>query len=336
MWRDELGPGWRRERDRTAERPYGLYVDGAASPDDFAASVAMGLRGAPPTLDPKWLYDAEGSSLYERITATEAYYPTRVEDALLARIAPEVRDAAGAATVVELGSGSSAKTRHLLDAWAARGPVRYVAVDVSEPALRGACAALAARYPGAEVDALVATYDRGLGAIAGGGGPKLVAFLGSSLGNFDRDRTRAFLAQVAATLRPGDHLLLGVDLVKPEPVLRAAYDDPEGWTRRFIFNAFARMNRELGAGVPVDALRYEARWNAADAQVEMWVHLDRAVRFGLGTHHVTLPAGAAILVEVSRKFTQQEVTDAAGSVGLAPVAAWTDPRGWFADLLFRA
>lgn len=328
----ELGPGWRRE----VGLGWTLHADlrEGHSPD-FAASTLAGLRSTPPALDPRWLYDDRGSELYERITATEAYYPTRLEDGLLARHAASLRERVGASAVVELGSGSSTKTRHLLDAWAARGGVHYLPIDVSGSALRGACAELAARYPAATLDALVTSYVPGLRAIADRCGPKLVAFLGSSLGNFDRARTRAFLAELAGAMRPGDHLLLGVDLVKPEPVLVAAYDDPDGWTRRFILNLFSRMNRELGAAVPVEALRYEARWNAEALQVEMWVHVEAPFEVAVGGERVALAAGQAILVEISRKFTEAQVAEDALAAGLEPVGGWTDDRRWFADLLFR-
>lgn len=327
----ELGPEW-----RTVEHGgWTLHEDvpdGSAT--TFAASVVQGLSARPRTLDCRWLYDAEGSRLYEAITATEDYYPTRTEDQILARNASAICALVGGGAVVELGSGSSTKTRHLLDAWAAQGPVRYHPIDVSASALRGACADLAARYPGARIEGLATSYARGLAAL-GPVRPKTVVFLGSTLGNYDRAGTRAFLELVAGSLGPGDHLLLGIDRVKPADVLERAYDDSEGVTRRFILNLFGRMNRELGTSVPEDALRYESRWNPEAEQVEMRVVPTTDVPLTVEGRAIELPAGEPILVEISRKFRVSEVERVAAAVGLELRGQWSDEREWFTELLLR-
>ncbi len=322
-WHTETGAGWRLHHDAP---------DATAS--DFATSVAAGLRQTPRTLDCRWLYDAEGSALYERITETEEYYPTRTEDSILAEHAGAIRDLVGPCAVVELGSGSSTKTRHLLDAWTARGEVVYAPIDVSASALRGASEALADRYEGARIEALASTYGRGLGVLRALK-PKMVVFLGSTLGNYDRPGAQAFLTEVAETLQPGDHLLLGIDRVKPRPVLEAAYDDAAGWTRRFILNLFERMNRELGTQLSPDAMRYEARWNAEAEQVEMWVHAREAVAFDVSGERIELAADEPILVEISRKFRPERVAAMAARAGLELRGEWSDPKQWFTEQLYR-
>lgn len=327
----ELDRAWKTE-DHGAWRLHDDEPEAAVT--TFARSVLDGLTSDPRTLDCQWLYDAEGSALYEQITETMEYYPTRTEDRILADNAAAIRSLVGDAVVVELGSGSSTKTRHILDAWAARGPFEYAAIDVSDSALRGALAGLALRYPQARLEGLATTYARGLSAL-GAVSPKVVVFLGSTLGNYDPDGMRAFLEQVAEASRPGDHLLLGLDRVKPARVLEAAYDDARGVTRQFILNLFARMNRELGTDVPLDALRYEARWNPVDEQVEMWVHVLRDLDVHVEGQGIELRPGDAILVEISRKFRPERVAAVAHSVGLEQVGHWTDPDAWFSELLFR-
>jgi len=312
----------------------------AAAADDreeFARSVDRGLGAAPPRLDCRFLYDAEGSRLYEAITALDEYYLTRTEAALLARHADELRRRVGPATLVELGSGSSAKTPLLLDAWARAGrPVRYVPVDVSASALAGAFRALCADRPWLQLVGLHATHEQAfplLRTVA----PALVVFLGSSVGNLDDAELDAFLAQLAAALGPGDHVLLGADLVKDPALLEAAYDDAAGVTAAFTRNLFARMNRELGAGLDVAAFAHEARWEPQREQIEIHARVlrDQVLALpSLGRRH-PLPAGTRILVEICRKFRLETLSARLRAAGFATVETWTDPRGWFALLLLR-
>jgi L-histidine N-alpha-methyltransferase len=193
---------------------------------DLRADVLHGLTRTPKDLPPKWFYDARGSELFEEITRLPEYYPTRAEREILIDRAAEIADATRARTLVELGSGSSEKTRHLIEALLP-GLENYVPVDVSESALRGAAEALTAEHPGLRVHALIADFTRGL-ALPGTPGPRLVAFLGGTLGNLLPEQRKLFLRSVRTLLEPGDALLLGTDLVKDERTLVAAYDDAAG------------------------------------------------------------------------------------------------------------
>ncbi|HEY0711565.1 MAG TPA: L-histidine N(alpha)-methyltransferase, partial [Polyangia bacterium] len=210
------------------------------SPRAFALSIAAGLDDQPRWLDSRYLYDAAGSALFEAITQVPEYYQTRTEDALLARHATRVRELVGDATLVELGSGSSSKTRRLLDAWVAEGRARYVPIDVSAAALEPACAQLAASYPKLTVEGIAACYERALPVLTNAS-PMMLTFLGSSLGNLGTHAQGDFLDLVWQHLRAGDHFLVGLDLVKAPERLDAAYDDAAGTTAAFTKNLFVRM-----------------------------------------------------------------------------------------------
>src|SRR5262249_46191035 len=227
----------------------------------FAQSIARGLGDPPRWLPCRYLYDAEGSGLFEDITRQPEYYLTRTEDALLAAHASRLRARAGAPTLVELGSGSSTKTRHLLRAWTAGGQrARYVPVDISRDMLDASCRMLEGDFPSLEVRALAGTYEQAFARLCEFS-PLVLVFLGSSLGNFDRSETAAFLERVADGLSAGDHLLLGLDLVKDPAVLEAAYNDAAGVSAAFTRNLFARMNRQLGTRLDLDAIQHVAYWN---------------------------------------------------------------------------
>jgi len=222
-------------------------VGGGADVDTFAVSVARGLATHPRSLSCRYLYDERGSELFDAITRLPEYYLTRAEDALLRTHAPEIRELAGATALVELGSGTSTKTRHLLDAWTARDPrSTYVPVDICAEVVEASCTTLRAAYPELDVRGIAGSYDQAMPWLARVS-PLTVAFLGSTVGNFDDAELDDFLDRLAGRLRPGDCLLLGVDLVKDIAVLEPAYDDAAGVTAEFTRNLFARMNRELDA-----------------------------------------------------------------------------------------
>lgn len=293
------------------------------------ADVHRGLSGRPKTLPPKWFYDAHGSDLFERITELPEYYPTRAEREILLARSGDIAAATRARTLVELGSGSSEKTRHLIDALTQLHT--YVPVDVSESALSQAGQALAAERPGLDVHALIADFTAEL-TLPDAPGPRLVAFLGGTIGNLLPAERAAFLASVRALLAPGDALLLGTDLVKDEEVLVRAYDDGAGVTAAFNKNVLTVINRELGADFEPAAFDHVAVWDAGHEWIEMRLRsrtaqtvkvpaLDLAVHFA---------AGEEMRTEVSAKFRQEGVRAELSAAGLELAHWWTDGAGRFA------
>ncbi|MFJ4808943.1 L-histidine N(alpha)-methyltransferase [Streptomyces longwoodensis] len=293
------------------------------------ADVLHGLTTTPKTLPPKWFYDAHGSALFELITDLPEYYPTRAEREILDARATEIAAASGARTLVELGSGSSEKTRLLLDALT--GLRAYVPVDVSESALTGAGQALAAERPRLEVHALIADFTRPL-ELPDTPGPRLVAFLGGTIGNLLPTERARFLASVRALLAPGDALLLGTDLVKDEQVLVRAYDDAAGVTAAFNKNVLAVVDRELGADFDLDAFDHVALWDAEQEWIEMRLRSRTAqtVKVPALGLAVDFAAGEELRTEVSAKFRQDGVRAELAEAGLELSHWWTDTEGRFA------
>ncbi|MGW3039579.1 L-histidine N(alpha)-methyltransferase [Kitasatospora sp. NPDC001159] len=293
--------------------------------------VQHGLTSEPKRLPPKWFYDARGSELFEEITRLPEYYPTRAERAILTARAGEIAAATGARTLVELGSGSSEKTRLLLDSLRSRGTLEtYVPVDVSESALTAAGAALATEYPGLAVHGVLADFTARLG-LPPDGGPRLVAFLGGTLGNLLPKERAAFLRGLRAALDPGDFLLLGTDLVKDPAVLVAAYDDSAGVTAEFNRNVLNVLNRELGADFAPDAFEHVALWDAEQEWIEMRLRSLRSqtVKIPALDLPVHFDRGEELRTEVSAKFRRERVAGELATAGLRLRHWWTDPEGRF-------
>ncbi|MEV7047298.1 L-histidine N(alpha)-methyltransferase [Streptomyces anulatus] len=299
------------------------------------ADVLSGLTRHPKTLPPKWFYDARGSELFEEITRLPEYYPTRAEREILAARAEEIAAASGARTVIELGSGSSEKTRHLLDVLPELHS--YVPVDVSESALTGAADSLLAEHPDLSVHALIADFTGGL-ALPGTPGPRLVVFLGGTIGNLLPEERAAFLRSVRSLLSPGDALLLGTDLVKDEETLVAAYDDAAGVTAAFNKNVLNVVNRELGADFPLDDFDHLAVWNPRDRWIEMRLRARRALSVKIRELDLVVPfeAGEELRTEVSAKFWQEDVREELAAAGMRLTQWWTDSAGRFALSLATA
>ncbi|MFE8978885.1 L-histidine N(alpha)-methyltransferase [Streptomyces cyaneofuscatus] len=299
------------------------------------ADVLSGLTRNPKTLPPKWFYDARGSELFEDITRLPEYYPTRAEREILEERAEEIAAVSGARTVIELGSGSSEKTRHLLEAL--DGLESYVPVDVSESALTGAAESLLAEHPGLSVHALIADFTGGL-ALPGTPGPRLVAFLGGTIGNLLPEERAGFLHSVRSLLSPGDALLLGTDLVKDEETLVAAYDDASGVTAAFNKNVLNVVNRELGADFPLDDFEHVAVWNPEQRWIEMRLRARRALTVKIRELDLVVPfeAGEELRTEVSAKFRQEDVREELAAAGLQLAQWWTDAEGRFALSLATA
>jgi L-histidine Nalpha-methyltransferase len=315
-----------------------LRAPGNADPvKDFARSVVRGLERAPRRLDCRFLYDARGSALYERICELPEYYLTRTEASILSRCAPRIRDVTGPVTLFELGSGYSVKTDRLLAAYLARDPeVRYVPVDVSENALREAGRAIGSRRPEVQVAAVNGTYEDAF-PLFRAASPVLVVFLGSTIGNLDEAESDIFLGRVAAHLDPGDFFLLGVDLVKEAARIEAAYNDAAGVTEAFTKNLFVRMNRELGAGLDVGSIEHVARYNARRRQIEIHARFESAQTLEVAPlgEAFRIAAGEEILVEISRKFLIGDLVPRLESFGFAVREIFTDPRRWFALILME-
>ena len=312
-------------------------VDVLLEPTDWSAHLAdetrRGLAARPRWTPPVWFYDEVGSHLFDEITRLPEYYPTRAESSILERRAAEIAAVSGADTLVELGSGTSQKTRLLLDGLA---PQRFSPFDVSESVLRSAAVALSTEYPGLDIHAVVGDFHRHLGAIPRSG-RRLVAFLGGTIGNLDRAQRSRFLADIGALLDPDERFLLGTDLVKDRARLVAAYDDAAGVTAAFNRNALVVMNRELGADFEPDAFYHVAHWDAAAAWIEMRLvaRSRQDVRVAGLDLDVVIGEGEWIRTEISAKFTADGVRQELSDAGLVVDEQWTDDDGDFLLTLAR-
>jgi L-histidine N-alpha-methyltransferase len=294
--------------------------------------VLDGLRRSPKELPPKWFYDSVGSDLFDQITRLPEYYPTRAEAEILSARSAEVASLTGADTLVELGSGTSEKTRMLLAALREHGSLRrFVPFDVDATMLHAAASAIQRDYPNIEIAAVCGDFEEHLAEIPGGG-RRLFVFLGSTIGNLNPGPRAQFLASLAAVLQPGDSLLLGTDLVKEIDRLVRAYDDAAGVTARFNRNVLAVINRELDADFDIQAYAHVARWNAEAERIEMWLRADgpQRVRIRALDFTVEFAAGEQMLTEVSCKFRVEAVAAELAAAGLRRTRWWTDDAGDFA------
>ena len=297
--------------------------------------VRRGLGRHPLKLSPRWLYDARGSALFDRITRLAEYYPTEAEREILQREAPSIARLTGADTIVELGSGTSDKTRTLLDAFHDAGQLRrFVPFDVSESTLREAATLLSANYPGLQVHGLVGDFTLHLSHLPTDGVP-LVAFLGSTIGNLYVEERRAFLSMLAEQLPESGWLLLGVDLVKPVDRLVAAYDDPHGITAEFTRNVLHVLNREVRADFDVDAFDHLALWDPLRERMDLRLRVngDHLVEVADAGVRVDLHDGEEIRVEISTKFRVPAITAEVEAAGFRIRQLWTDARGDFGLIL---
>jgi L-histidine N-alpha-methyltransferase len=305
------------------------------------ADVLAGL-GAPPgarSVPPKWFYDERGSKLFDEITRLPEYYPTRRERTILDERAATIMSG-GVETLIELGSGTSDKTRLLLDAGVTGGSLQqFVPFDVSEETLLDAAEALAERYRSLSVHAVVGDFDRHLGIISGLGQPgrRLVAFLGGTIGNFEPVSRGRFLAALGAALAPGDRFLLGTDLVKDADRLVAAYDDRAGVTAEFNLNVLSVINRELQADFDLDGFQHVAVWNPDDEWIEMRLlsRQRQTVKVSAIGLEVTFGDGEELRTEISAKFRRPKVEAELRAAGFELDSWWTDPAGDFAVSLAR-
>ncbi len=311
-----------------------------SAPHDFrselAADVAAGMAAVPKTIPSRYFYDAVGSALFEEITRLPEYYLTRAETEILSERADEIMRLVAPDEMVELGSGSSTKTRLLIEAMRPVGGRRYVPIDISEAALSQAAAALCTDYLWLEIEGLVGDFHTDLPLLRRRG-RRLIVFLGSTIGNYPPATRGEFLAEIARALDDGDALLLGVDLVKDVPTMLAAYDDAAGVTARFTKNVLAVVNRELDADFPVEDFTHVPRWNPDLSCMEAWLRAERDMTVTISALDlvVDLAAGEEIHTEVSCKFTREGIAAELAAAGLQVCSWFTDRAERFGLLVAR-
>ncbi|NJM66715.1 MAG: L-histidine N(alpha)-methyltransferase [Acaryochloris sp. RU_4_1] len=329
--------------------PLRASKDFGCSQGDQGLEIIQGLSQIPKTLPVQYFYDDRGSQLFEQICELPEYYPTRTETAILQAHAPEIAQITGPCELVELGSGSSTKTRLLLDAYATTDlPQWYCPIDVSGGILEQSAIALLADYPGLQIQGYVGTYDLALASLSRPVLPaRMICFLGSTLGNLNPQECQAFFAQLTKALQPGEYLLLGVDLQKSPQQLEAAYNDSQGITAAFNLNMLRHLNWRFQANFNLDEFQHLAFYNVRDRQIEMHLKSLRSQTFQLRTldFTVALEAGETIRTEISRKFDLVELQTQLGQGNslenasssstrtLHPLKVWTDPNHWFGLIL---
>ncbi len=317
-----------------------IYLSDSDAAERLRHDARVGLSAEPKWLPPRWFYDARGSELFEQITMLPEYYPTRTERELLRGSVAEIAARAAVDTLVELGSGSSEKTRLLLDALTASGSLRrFVPLDVSESALRGAMAAVAQEYAGLTVHGVVGDFTQHLELLPpAGSGHRLVAFLGGTIGNLVPKERAGFFTALRAVLDPGEYLLLGAGLVIDPAVMVPAYDDAAGVTSEFNLNVLHVLNRELGADFDVAAFDHVAVWDATHDWIEMRLRARRAMTVHVPAVDMTVryAEGEEMRTEVSGKFRREALGAELLAAGFADHVWWTDPDDRFALVLAAA
>jgi L-histidine N-alpha-methyltransferase len=301
------------------------------------ADVIEGLSQTPKSLPAKYFYDDYGSELFEKICDLPEYYPTRTEAWILNQYADEIVEITGCCELIELGSGSSTKTRLLLDAYQKiADSCRYLPIDVSGGILKSSVLQLQEKYPDFSIHGLLGTYEQALVHLESNYlQSRMLFFLGSSMGNFTPQESERFLSQIAQTLNPGDYFLLGVDLQKPKEILEAAYNDSQGVTAAFNLNMLSHLNWRFQGNFDTDLFTHQAIYNQADAQIEMYLHCQKNHSVSLDILNLKVPfqAGESILTEISRKFNLVTLETQLQSKGLKTLKTWTDEKGWFGLIL---
>ncbi len=311
---------------------------GGADERSLAEDVLDGLTRPFKELPPKHFYDARGAALFDQICELPEYYPTRAERAILEQAAPELAALTGAVELVELGSGTAAKTRVLLDAMHAAGTLtRYIPVDVTESMVRDCAEELTDEYPGLQVHGVIGDFERHLGRVPAAVGPRIVAFLGGTIGNFPPGSRRRVLREIGSLLGPEDHLLMGTDLVKDPEVLEVAYDDAQGVTADFNRNVLRVLNRELDADFDPQDFDHVALFDPEHEWIEMRLrsrreHTTHVRALDLNVH---FRDGEEMRTEISAKFTPERLEGDLAAAGLELVRWLTDPEELFALTLSK-
>lgn len=307
-------------------------------PTDFSAEVRRGLSKSAKCLPPRFLYDQEGSRLFEAICELPEYYLTRAEKEILEtnaeRLAAEFPDRC---TIIELGSGSASKTRTVIEAFLRRcGELRYIPIDISKSMLEQSSRNLLSEYPGLEVVAIAGEYSDALAHLPEErGNPKLFLWLGSNISNLDRPAAVTFLAAVRRRMTLSDRMLVGIDLRKEPQTLMAAYNDPAGVTAQFNLNVLARVNRELGGRFDLKKFHHEAIYNEEAGRIEMYLVSEKAQEVRVETlgARFRFAQGERIHTENSYKYSREEIEELALAAGLKPKQQWFDVKYRFSENL---
>ncbi|MEM8675178.1 MAG: L-histidine N(alpha)-methyltransferase [Cyanobacteria bacterium P01_G01_bin.67] len=305
---------------------------------DDIQDVIQGLRQTPKVIPARYFYDAQGSQLFEAICQLPEYYPTRTEASILQQNAASIIRQTKVVELVELGSGSSTKTRYLLDAHTknANTPLYYVPVDVSDSILQESAENLLADYPQLKIQGKVATYSQALAQLAVSSfGKRIIIFLGSSIGNFNSAECDRFINQVTLALNPGDFFLLGIDLQKPVAILEIAYNDAQGITAKFNLNMLQHLNHRFSGNFKLDLFKHQAIYNQTQQQIEMYLISQQEQTVSLDSLHLTinLAKDEKILTEISRKFNLETMEKYLGDRNLNIIQSYTDDQQWFGLLL---
>jgi L-histidine N-alpha-methyltransferase len=326
--------------DAALQKNQNLVIQAGSLQDpvqSFAVSVCKGLEKQPRQLECRFLYDAHGSELYEKICSQPEYYLTRAEAEILQQYAGEISRETGPCHLIELGSGSSVKTDYLLSAYQAQHTnVCYTPIDISATALKMAGKAIIANKPDVQVVGIHGTYNDSFQLIRHTS-PALVVFLGSTLGNFNEEEEHEFWQEISQHMQIGDYLLLGVDLVKDIPIIEAAYNDAAGITAAFTRNYFTRMNRELGSSLDLDQIKHVAFFNPEKSRMEIYLKFTEAQKIFIESLQKTFSVaeGEMLQVEISRKFHLPAVKDCLKAHGFQTLQTYTDDKSWFGLILFQ-
>lgn len=303
----------------------------------LGTDIVQGLKNTPKSLPSQYFYDDQGSQLFEQICDLPEYYVTRTETSILQNYATEIVELTGPCELVELGSGSSTKTRILLDAYQLSGyPLRYLPIDISAGILEGSAADLLGDYPSLQIHGLVSTYELALKHLSPAPLPtRMICFLGSTLGNFPPHECDQFIGEITEALQPGEYFLLGIDLHKSKTVLEPAYNDAQGVTAAFNLNLLAHLNWRFDGNFELDKFEHWSFYNEPAHQIEMHLRscVSQVVELRTLGLKVELGAGETILTEISRKFEQEKMVTYLAEKGLVPVQLWTDPQQWFGLIL---
>jgi L-histidine Nalpha-methyltransferase len=301
------------------------------------SDVVKGLTQTPKTLSPRYFYDDRGSELFEQICDLPEYYLTRTETAILQSCAQEIAQITGNSEIIELGSGSSTKTRILLDAYNQQGyPLHYIPIDISAGILESSAKQLLVEYPSLQVQALAGTYELALQQLSPKQLPsRTICFIGSTLGNLNPQECDVFFSQITSALEAGEYFLLGVDLQKPQHILTAAYNDSQGVTAAFNLNVLEHLNRQFDGNFDASQFTHKAFYNETKHQIEMHLVSERSQTVQLKALDLTIDftEGETILTEISHKFHLDTLKTELQVRGLTPLQVWTDPNQWFGLLL---